>query len=164
MNLKASTQSAGHFQQDDPHIKACLVMHNETNLMTVNTRLRTLLLITLTLALAFAPLRGALAIAALATASTDSSCAEMMSTMPSSSSSTIQHQHTTESSKMEDCCKDCDGDCADSNCVNCVNATTAILNTASLLPDSHSSAQTLPLLVSFPPGNFSPPFRPPVSL
>ena len=164
MNLKTSIQSADYSGQDDLPIKACIIMHNEANLITVNTRLRTLLLIALTFALAIAPLRGALAIAALATTDTDSNCAEMMHIKSLSDSNTIQHQHATQSNKTDDCCQDCGGDCGDSSCVNCVNITTAILYTVSLFPDSHSTTQTVPVTASFPHGNFSPPFRPPVSL
>ena len=164
MYLKVLMWTADHFEEDGRCIKACFVMHNETNLMAVNTRLRTFLLITLTFALAVAPLRGALAIATPATADTEPDCAEMTHAMPSADSTTIHHHDSAQTGKTDDCCQDCDGTCGDSNCVDCVNASTAILNTDSLLPEYHSTTQTLPVVVSFPPGNFSPPFRPPVSL
>jgi hypothetical protein len=126
--------------------------------------LHTLLLITLTFALVLAPLRGALAITALSTADSNNHCAEMMPSMPATDSAATQHHAVTQDSNTEDCCQQCDGSCADSNCVNCVQSTIAIANIVSLYPDSHSRAQISPLLVSFPQGNFSPPYRPPVSI
>ena len=164
MYLKVLMWAADHPEEDGRCIKACFVMHNETNLMAVNTRLRTFLLITLTFALAVAPLRGALAIATPATADTEPDCAEMTHAMPSADSTTIHHHDSAQTGKTDDCCQDCDGTCGDSNCIDCVNATTAILDNLPVLPDSHGTPQTMPLLLSFPPGNFSPPFRPPVTL
>lgn len=130
----------------------------------MNTRLRTVLLLVITLALAFAPLRGALAMAAASTADSDSHCAEMMHSMPSSDNTSAPQQTVKLDSMTEDCCNQCDGSCADSNCADCVNTTIAISNTASVHPGSLNTPPTLPLLVTFPPGNFAPPFRPPVSI
>ena len=131
--------------------------------MTMTSRLRTLLLLFITLALAFAPLRGALALPAAASTDSESHCAEMMHGMPAADGSTQQQAATTDS-QTEDCCHQCDGSCADSACVDCVHSTAAISNTVFLHPDAHNTARTSPLLVSFPPGNFSPPYRPPVSI
>jgi len=129
----------------------------------MTTRLRTLLLLIITLALAFAPLRGALALPAVASTDTESHCAEMMHGMPAADSST-QQQATTPDNPAEDCCHQCDGSCADGNCADCVHSGIAIANSIVINPDSHNTAQTSSLLVRFPPGNFSPPYRPPVSI
>jgi hypothetical protein len=125
--------------------------------------LHTLLLITITFTLAFAPLRGVLAIAAVSSGGNDSHCAGMMHSMPSPDSSTPHHT-VTQNSEDEDCCHQCDGGCTDSDCVDCVHSGIAITNTVSIHPDSHSTPQTSPLLVRYPPGNFTPPYRPPVSI
>ena len=128
----------------------------------MTTRLRTLLLLTITLALAFAPLRGALAQPAVASTDTNSHCAEMMHNMPAADSST--QQASIPDDPAEDCCQQCDGSCADSNCTDCVHSSIAIANSIAINPELHNTAPALPLLVSFPPGNFSPPYRPPVSI
>jgi len=126
--------------------------------------LHILLIITITVALAFAPLRGALAIAAVSSSDSYSHCAEMMHGMPSPDNSSTRHHAATEDSEADDCCQQCDGSCAGSDCVDCVHSGIAILNTVSIQPDSHGTPQTSPLLVSCPPGNFTPPYRPPVSI
>ena len=131
--------------------------------MAMTTRLRTLLLLIITLALAVAPLRGALALPAVASSDTESHCAEMMHSMPAADNNT-QQQATTTDSQTEDCCQQCDGTCADSNCADCVHSSIAIANSIAIHPELHDTAQTSPLLVRFPPGNFSPPYRPPVSI
>ena len=131
--------------------------------MTMTHRLRTLLLLFITLALAVAPLRGALALPAIASTDSDSHCAEMMHSMPAADGST-QQQATTPDKQTEDCCHQCDGSCADNNCADCVHSSIAIANSIASNPELHNTAQTSPLLVSFPPGNFSPPYRPPVSI
>lgn len=127
--------------------------------MTMTTRLRTLLVLITTLALAFAPLRGALAIPALSATDSDSHCAEMMQDMTTADSAATRQQPGNQDNTAEDCCHQCDG-----SCVDCVHSTAAISNTVFLHPDSHNTAQTSPLLVRFPHGNFSPPYRPPVSI
>ena len=124
----------------------------------MTTRLRTLLLLIITLALAFAPLRGTLALPAAASSDTESHCAGMMDNMPVAESRT-QQQATTADNPAEDCCQQCDGSCAD-----CVHSSIAIANSIVSNPELLNTAATLPLLVRFPPGNFSPPYRPPVSL
>ena len=131
--------------------------------MTMTTRLRTLLLLIITLALAFAPLRGALALPAVASTDTESHCTEMMHSMPAADSNT-QQQATTPDNPAEDCCHQCDGTCADSNCADCVHSSIAIANSIAINPERHNTAQTSPLLVRFPHSNFSPPYRPPVSI
>ncbi|MGB5180380.1 MAG: hypothetical protein WBP44_16825 [Gammaproteobacteria bacterium] len=131
--------------------------------MTMTRRLRTLLLLFITLALAFAPLRGALALPATASTDTDSHCAGMMHGMPAADGST-QQQAATPESQTEDCCHQCDGSCADGNCSDCVHSTIGIANSSVIHPEAHNTAPTPSLLVSFPPGNFSPPYRPPVSI
>ncbi len=129
----------------------------------MTTRLRTVLLLIITLALAFAPLRGALAMPAIASSDTESHCAEMMHNMPAADSST-QQQATTPDNPAEDCCHQCDGTCADSNCADCVHSSIAVAYSIAINPDLHDAPQTASLLVSFPHGNFSPPYRPPVSI
>lgn len=127
--------------------------------MTMTTRLRTLLVLITTLALAFAPLRGALAIPAFSATDSDSHCADMMQDMTTADSAATRLQTDNQDNTTEDCCNQCDG-----SCVDCAHSTAAISNTVSLLPDSHNTAQTSPLLIRIPPGNFSPPYRPPVSI
>jgi hypothetical protein len=128
----------------------------------MTTRLRTVLLLIITLALAFAPLRGALAQPATASTDTESHCAGMMHDMPAADST--QQQATTADNTAEDCCQQCDGSCADSNCADCVHSSIAIAYSIAINPDLHDAPQTASLLVSFPHGNFSPPYRPPVSI
>ena len=125
-------------------------------------RLRTLLLLIITLALACAPLRAAIDLPALPATDNDSHCAAMMHGMPAADSSK-QQQATTSGNQTEDCCQQCDGSCADSSCADCVHSSIAIACSIAITPDVHSTAQTTTLLVSVPPGNFSPPYRPPVS-
>jgi len=129
----------------------------------MTTRLRTLLLLIITLALAFAPLRGALALPAVASSDTESHCTEMMHNMPAADSST-QQQAATPDNPTEDCCQQCDGSCAGSNCTDCVHSSVGIANSIDINPELHNTAPASPLLASFPPGNFSPPYRPPVSI
>jgi len=124
--------------------------------------LRTLLLLFITLALAFAPLRGALAQPAVASTETNSHCAEMMHSMPAADSST--QQATTPDNQAEDCCQQCDGSCADSNCTDCVHSSVGIANSIAINPELHNTAPASPLRVRFPHSNFSPPYRPPVSI
>mgnify|MGYP001828727194 FL=1 len=128
----------------------------------MTTRLRTVLLLIITLALACAPLRGALAQPATASSDTESHCAGMMHSMPAADSST--QQATTPDNQAEDCCQQCDGSCADSNCSDCVHSSIAIANSIVINAELHNTAPASPLLVSYPPGNFSPPYRPPVSI
>ena len=128
----------------------------------MTTRLRAVLLLIITLALAFAPLRGALTQPATASSGTESHCAGMMHSMPAADSST--QQATTPDNPAEDCCQQCDGSCADSNCTDCVHSSIAIANSIAINPELHNTAPASPLLVSCPPGNFSPPYRPPVSI
>jgi hypothetical protein len=128
----------------------------------MTTRLRTVLLLIITLALAFAPLRGALAQPATASSDTESHCAGMMHDMPAADST--PQQATTADNPAEDCCHQCDGSCADSNCADCVHSSIAIANSMAINPERHNTAPIASLLVSFPHGNFSPPYRPPVSI
>ena len=130
----------------------------------MTSRLRTFLLLFITLALAFAPLRGALALPASSATDSDSHCAEMMHGMTTSDSITTQQQTATRDNNTEDCCHQYDSSCADSNCTDCVHTTIGIANSIFINPDSHNTAPPSQLLVSFPHGNFSPPYRPPVSI
>jgi len=131
--------------------------------MPMKTRLRTLLLLIITLAIAAAPLRGALALTAHSSADTDSHCAGMMHSMPSTGEGT-QLQVDPEDSQAEDCCHQCDGSCAGSGCTDCAHTGIAIMSSMAIQPDLHNTTRTLPLPVSIPHGIFSPPFRPPVSI
>ena len=135
----------------------------------MTNHLRKLLLLIITLALAFAPLRGALAQPATASSDTEPHCAGMMHSLPAADSSTQQSNAATsrlsgQRNQAEDCCQQCDGSCADSNCTDCVHSSIAIANSIAINPELHNTAPASPLLVSCPPGNFSPPYRPPVSI
>lgn len=131
--------------------------------MTMTKRLRTLLLLIITLALACAPLRGALALPAIVSTDSETHCTEMMHGMPAADNST-QQQATTPDNPAEDCCQQCDVSCADSNCTDCVHSSIAIANSIANHPDRHNTSQTSPLPVSFPHGHFTPPYRPPVTI
>jgi hypothetical protein len=127
----------------------------------MTTRLRTFLLLLISIAIAAAPLRGALALGAQSTADSEPHCAGMLHNMPSSGDSTQQQADAQDS---RDCCHQCDGSCTDSHCTDCAHSGIAITHSIAIPSELLDTPQAAPLLVSSPHGTFSPPFRPPASI
>ena len=112
-----------------------------------------LLLLFLTLALAIAPLRGALAIVDIPVTMSESHCAQ----------SDIQHQDTGASS-THDSKQECDGACCDDSCNNCVHVTSGISKTLTLTPAVTGPPHTPAIPVSFSVRTVIPLLQPPASL
>ena len=112
-----------------------------------------LLLLFLTLALAIAPLRGALAIVDIPVTMSESHCAQ----------ADIQHQDTGASS-THDSKQECDGACCDDSCNNCVHVTSGISKTLTLAAAVTGPPHAITIPVSFSVRTVIPLLRPPASL
>jgi len=125
-------------------------------------RLHKLLLILVTLSLAFAPLRGAWALPDAGTADTESHCAGMQHDMQ-------QMDHDTGHGGKADnnphkCKSGCNGSCCDKSCGACLHAAAAIAVSLVVLPDTPVHEHSWPGTDAFSERHLKPPLRPPLAL
>jgi hypothetical protein len=125
-------------------------------------RLHKLLLILVTLSVAFAPLRGVWALPEAGTADTESHCAGMQHDLQ-------QMDHDADpggktDNNADNCKPGCNGACCDKSCSACLHATTAIPTSLIVLRDTPVHEQGLPVADSFPQRHLKPPLRPPLAL
>ena len=118
----------------------------------MNRRSHNLLLVMLVLALAVAPLRGALALSTQSDMDSDVHCAGMQ-----------QDMHATPALAAGDqgCKQECDCNCCDSACGICAAGGTALTGTETAAGGFAGAIPAAIVSSTFPVRNLSPPFRPP---
>jgi hypothetical protein len=125
--------------------------------------LHKLLLILVTLSVAFAPLSGARALPdAGTTADTESHCAGMQHDMQ-------QMDHDADHGSRTDndahkCKSGCNGSCCDKSCSTCLHAAVAIPASLIVLRHTPVHEHGLPVAETFPERHLKPPLRPPLAL
>jgi hypothetical protein len=128
----------------------------------MHRRLHKLLLILVTLSVAFAPLRGALALPDAGTADTGSHCAGMQHDMQ-------QMDHDADPGLSTDndthkCKSGCNGSCCDKHCSACLHATAAIPTSLIVLGAMPVHEHGLRVARTFPERHLKPPLPPPLAL
>jgi len=121
------------------------------------------LLIFLALALAIAPLRGALAVPVPADADDPSHCVQVQAGMQASGHVAAM-QDTTADTRDHDCKQGCGGDCCDGACNDCAHGSIALSGISSVTPDNLYTSPTLTASSGIAGRTVHPPFRPPISL
>jgi hypothetical protein len=125
-------------------------------------RLHKLLLILVTLSVAFAPLRGAWALPDAGTAGTESHCAGMQHDMQQMDHDTGHNGKADNNSHK--CKSGCNGSCCDKSCSACLHAAAAVTVSLSVLPDTPVHEHSLFVTDTFPERHLKPPLRPPLAL
>ena len=123
--------------------------------------LHKLLLILVTLSVAFAPLRVAWALPDAGTSDSESHCAGMQHDMQQMDHA--DHGGRTDSNPHK-CKSGCDGSCCDKTCSACLHATAAIPASLIVLRDTPVLEHDLPVALTFPERHLKPPLRPPLAL
>lgn len=132
-----------------------------STLLTMRRRLHKLLLVLVTLSVAFAPLRGAWALQDSGTPDTESHCAGMQQDMQQ------MHHHPgpdgMSDSKSHNCRSGCSGSCCGHGCSACLHATAVIPVSLVILRDTSDHEHGLAASDSFPERHLKPPLRPPLA-
>ena len=128
----------------------------------MHRRLHKLLLILVTLSVAFAPLRGAWALPDTGTPDTESHCAGMQHDMQQMNYGADQSGKTD--SQPRKCKSGCNGSCCDQGCSACLHATAAISASVIVLRDTLDHSHTLLPADNFPERHLKPPLRPPLAI
>ena len=121
------------------------------------------LLITVVLALAVSPMRGAFALPVMAPADDTTHCDQMQTAMQSP-----DHMAGIQDSAADDfghkCDQGCGGDCCDGACNACAHGSIALSTTISVTSDNHYTPLNILVLYGVFGRTVHPPFRPPISL
>ena len=128
----------------------------------MHSRLHKLILIMVTLSVAFSPLRGAWALPDAGPPDTGSHCAGMQHDMQ-------QMNHGTDpggdpDSQPHKCKSGRNGSCCDKHCSACLHTAAAIPASTIVLRDSPELEHGLPLSHNFPQRHLKPPLRPPLAI
>jgi hypothetical protein len=124
-------------------------------------RLHNLLLILVTLSVAIAPLRGALALPEATPTHSENHCAGMQHDMQQMNHQALHGDKTD--SKPHRCKSGCNGSCCDQDCNACLHATAAITPSPVALRDTRVNELGLPVADNFPERHLKPPLRPPLT-
>jgi hypothetical protein len=127
--------------------------------------MKRLLLLLIALALAVAPLRGALALPSPASAGDDSHCAGMQHAMAHDNAGPVMHHEGDTGTPDRHCQAGCNGDCCDSACNHCAPSapTTALSGEPPLTGHANDLPPGFNLNTRYTDRAIIPPLRPPAS-
>jgi hypothetical protein len=127
----------------------------------MHRRLRTLLLILVTLSVALTPLRGVWALQEATTPDTNSHCAGMQHDMQQTDHH-ARHGGKPDD-KAHDCKFGCNDSCCDKSCSACLHASAAIPACLIVLRDKPDQKHRPAVTGAFPDRYLKPPLRPPLA-
>jgi len=130
--------------------------------MTMQKSLEKILLILVAVALAFAPLRGALAVSVAAEPAAH--CDQMQDGARVMDHDTGTHDDAGAHQAGHGCDRGCDGSCCDGDCGTCAHASIALPNSLAGTPNLYNDSLTVVVSHRFTGRNPHPPFRPPIAL
>jgi len=116
--------------------------------------MRKLVLLLVTLALAIAPLRAALALPVMVVADEPDHCEQMQEGM----------QDVAVDNQDHSCDQGCGGDCCDGACNTCAHGSIALSGPITITSDNHESHLNSRVAYGVSGRTVHPPFRPPISL
>jgi hypothetical protein len=127
----------------------------------MHRRLHKLLLLLVTLSVAFAPLRAAWALPEATTPDIESHCAGMQHDMQQMDHGTSHDGNTHNNSHK--CKSGCNGSCCDKSCSACLHATAAIPASVIVLRATPDHEHDLPVAHNFSDRHLKPPLHPPLA-
>ena len=128
----------------------------------MKNRMHKFLLVIVALALAFSPLRGALALPVITTADGADHCAQMQNDMHSPDHMAVMQDSTADNS-VHDCDQGCGGACCDGACNTCAHGLIALSTTIEAMSGIHDVPLNIAVSHRISGRTVHPPFRPPIS-
>jgi len=122
-----------------------------------------LVLVLIVIAIAAAPLRGALALPAPAAGDVESHCANMQNDMQHTDAMPGMHHQDGTADASRQCKAGCNGDCCDNACSSCVHQATALTDDSLTAANPHFPPLKIFLSSRFSDRTVIPLLRPPAS-
>ena len=129
----------------------------------MNRQIYRILLVIVASTLALAPLRGVLALPAIAAADDTSHCLQMQHGMQSPDQLDGMQDSTVDDSD-HDCDPGCGGDCCDGACNACAHGSVALSSVIAVTSGIHNNSLNLTVSFGVSGRTVHPPFRPPIFL